>query len=122
MKELILKRCKHCGAIVKVIEEGSGKYICCGEEMEVITPNSVDAAFEKHVPNYERVGENIHITINHVMEEDHYIEWILVKMNKENREVLLNPNDVPEMTVPYEKGAIIYAYCNKHGLWNKVVE
>ena len=122
MKELILKRCKHCGAIVKVIEAGSGKYICCKEEMEVITPNSVDIAFEKHVPNYERVGENIHIKINHVMEEDHYIEWILVKMNKENREVLLSPNDVPEMTVPYEKGAIIYAYCNKHGLWNKVVE
>ena len=71
---------------------------------------------------YEKVGENIHIKVNHVMEEDHYIEWILVKTEKENREVILKPGDTPEMTVPYEKGALIYAYCNKHGLWKTVVE
>lgn len=122
MKELVLKRCKKCGALVKVLEEGSGKYICCGEEMEIVKPNSVDAAFEKHVPTYEKVGDNMHIQVNHVMEEDHYIEWILVKTEKENREVILKPGDTPEMTVPYEKGAIIYAYCNKHGLWKTEVE
>ena len=43
-------------------------------------------------------------------------------MEKENREVLLQPGDTPEMTVPYEKGALIYAYCNKHGLWKTEVE
>lgn len=122
MKELILKRCKKCGALVKVLVEGAGKYICCGEEMETLKENSVDASFEKHVPTYEKAGENIHIKVNHVMEEDHYIEWILVKMTKENREVLLQPGNIPEMTVPYEKGTLIYAYCNKHGLWKTEVE
>ena len=122
MKELVLKKCKKCGALVKVLEEGAGKYICCGEEMEILKANSTDAAFEKHVPTYEKEGENIHIKVNHVMEEEHYIEWILVKMEKENREVLLQLGDTPEMTVPYEKGALIYAYCNKHGLWKTEVE
>ena len=122
MKELVLKRCKKCNALVKVLEEGSGKYICCGEVMEEVKANSVDAAFEKHVPTYEKVGDNMYIKVNHVMEEDHYIEWILVKTEKENKEVILKPGDTPEMTVPYEKGALIYAYCNKHGLWKTEVE
>ena len=90
--------------------------------MKEVKANSTDAAFEKHVPTYEKEGENIHIKVNHVMEEEHYIEWILVKMEKENREVLLQPGDTPEMIVPYEKGALIYAYCNKHGLWKTEVE
>ena len=122
MKELKLEKCKKCGSLVKVLEEGSGNYICCGEPMEEVKANSVDASFEKHVPTYEKVGDNIHIKVNHVMDEDHYIEWILVKTEKENREVILKPGDTPEMTVPYEKGALIYAYCNKHGLWKTVVE
>lgn len=90
--------------------------------MEEVKANSVDAAFEKHVPTYEKVGDVMNIKVNHVMEEDHYIEWILVLTEKEEKKLILKPNDTPEMTVPYEKGALIYAYCNKHGLWKTVVE
>lgn len=125
MKELVLKKCMKCNALVKVLEDCKKEdcgITCCGEKMVEMKTNSVDASFEKHVPTYEKEGENIHITVNHVMDEDHYIEWILVKTEKENREVLLQPGDIPEMTVPYEKGALIYAYCNKHGLWKKEVE
>lgn len=125
MKELVLKKCMKCNALVKVLEDYKDEsygIICCGEPMKEVKANSTDAAFEKHVPTYEKEGENIHIKVNHVMEEEHYIEWILVKMEKENREVLLQPGDTPEMIVPYEKGALIYAYCNKHGLWKTEVE
>lgn len=125
MKELVLKKCMKCNALVKVLEDCKDEsygIICCGEPMKEVKANSTDAAFEKHVPTYEKEGENIHIKVNHVMEEEHYIEWILVKMEKENREVLLQPGDTPEMIVPYEKGALIHAYCNKHGLWKTEVE
>lgn len=125
MKELILKKCMKCNALVKVLEDCSCDdcgIVCCGEPMKEVRANSVDASFEKHVPTYEKDGNNIHIKVNHVMEEEHYIEWILVKMEKENREVLLQPGDTPEMIVPYEKGVLIYAYCNKHGLWKTEVE
>ena len=125
MKELVLKKCMKCNALVKVLEDCKDEscgIVCCGEPMKEVKANSTDAAFEKHVPTYEKEGENIHIKVNHVMEEEHYIEWILVKMEKENREVLLQPGDTPEMIVPYEKGDLIYAYCNKHGLWKTEVE
>lgn len=123
MEELKLKKCSVCGAIVKVVEnKNNSKFICCGKEMEDVIPNSVDASFERHIPEVQVENNEMMIKVDHVMEENHYIEWILVKTEKENREVILRPGDTPEMTVPYEKGALIYAYCNKHGLWKTVVE
>lgn len=125
MKELILKECKSCHAIVKVLEDCKCKgcgIICCNEPMTIVEPNTTDASFEKHIPTYEVIEDQMKVTVNHVMEEDHYIEWILVKTEKQNIEVLLVPGDEPTITVPYEKGALIYAYCNKHGLWKTEVK
>lgn len=125
MKELVLKECKSCHAIVKILKDCKCEdcgIMCCDKPMTIVEPNTMEASFEKHIPIYEVIGNEMKITLNHVMEEEHYIEWILVKTEKENKEVLLKPTELPTITVPYEKGAIIYAYCNKHGLWKKVVE
>lgn len=123
--ELIIKKCNSCGAMVKVIEDCNCDNCgikCCGEEMQIILPNSVDAAVEKHVPTYEVVDDEIVVKVNHVMEKEHYIEWIsLVKENKEYT-VKLNPEQNAEARFPYLKGAKLYAYCNKHGLWKAEVE
>ena len=123
--ELIIKKCIHCCATVKVMEdcncEGCG-IICCNEPMKVMVPNSVDAAVEKHVPTYEIVDDEIVVKVNHVMEKEHYIEWIsLVKENKEYT-VKLYPEQNAECRFPYLKDATLYAYCNKHGLWKAEVE
>lgn len=120
MKDLILKKCRKCNALVNVIEDCNCEncsIICCGEQMQIVKANTTDGSYEKHIPTYERIGENIKITVNHVMEEEHYIEWILLKTEKEERKVIFTPNDEPVMITPYEKGANIYSYCNKHGLW-----
>ena len=123
--ELIIKKCNSCGAIVKVLEEcnceGCG-IMCCDKPMEVLVPNSVDAAVEKHIPTYEVVDDEIIVRVNHVMEKEHYIEWItLVKENKEIT-VKLYPEQAAEARFPYLKGGTLYAYCNKHGLWKTEVE
>ena len=44
----------------------------------------------------------------------------MVKGNKIVK-YLLKPNDEPKAVFNYEKDAIIYAYCNKHGLWKKEI-
>ena len=85
--ELIIRKCKVCGAMVNVIKEctcQNGGIKCCNEIMDVLVPNSVDAAVEKHVPTYEKVEDEIFVKVNHVMEKEHFIEWIsLVCENKE---------------------------------------
>ena len=81
-KELLIKKCTKCGALIKVLKncECVCGFECCAEEMKTLKPNSEDAAVEKHVPEYEIKDGKIFAKVNHVMEEDHYIEWISNKV------------------------------------------
>ena len=119
---MIVKKCLKCGALVRVLEDcncDNCGIVCCGEKMKELVPNSVDAAIEKHVPEFSVNGDEITIKVNHVMEEDHYIEWISAVAN--NIEVIKNlkPGDEPILVCKYYEGMKLYAYCNKHGLWEK---
>ena len=124
MKELLIKKCNKCGAIVKVIEDCNCDNCgikCCKQTMMTLTPNSTDAAFEKHVPEYEIVDDKLVVTVNHVMEDKHYIEWIcLVTDNKEEYHYF-NPGDEAKAAFSYEKGTL-YSYCNIHGLWKQDIK
>ena len=84
---------------------------------KVIKCNDVDASFEKHVPQYKIDKDKVKIYINHVMEEDHYIEWILVDYG--NMQIIkeFTPNDEPSIVVDYKEEMKAYSYCNKHSLW-----
>ena len=123
--ELVLKRCKSCGAMVKVLKDCTCENCgikCCGEEMEILVPNSVEASLEKHIPTYEKVEDEIFVKVNHPMEKEHYIEW--VALVKDNKEYIVNlyPEQNAECRFKYIPGSTIYAYCNKHGLWKKDVD
>ena len=119
--ELIIRRCKSCGTMVKVLEEKC-EIECCGIPMEKLVPNSVDAAVEKHVPTYERVQDEILVKVNHVMEKEHYIEWISLVKDNEEYTVKLEPEGKAEARFKYIPNSTLYAYCNKHGLWKADVE
>lgn len=124
-RELILKKCKSCGAMIKILKDCNCEDCgikCCGEQMNKIVPNSVEASAEKHIPEYTVEGEKIHVKVNHVMEEDHYIEWISMVSDKKECTVYLKPGELAEAKFHYIPGSTIYAYCNKHGLWKKDVE
>ena len=43
-------KCEHCGNIIAHINDSGVRCVCCGEEMKPMTPNTTDAAGEKHVP------------------------------------------------------------------------
>ena len=123
--KLIIKKCTKCGAIVKILEDCDNENCeiqCCGEPMKEQIPNSVDAAIEKHVPTYEKIEDEIYVKVNHVMEKEHYIEWIsLVKENKEYT-IKLYPEQNAEVRFKYMPNSTLYAYCNKHGLWKAEVK
>lgn len=125
MKEFTIKKCSKCGAVVRVLEDCQCEecgITCCGEEMKVLIPNSVDAAVEKHVPTYEVKEGKIFVKVNHVMEEEHYIEWISIVFGGKEVTTYLKPGKDAVAHCKYVPGATIYAYCNKHGLWKIDVE
>ena len=95
---------------------------CCGNKMDEVIPNSIDASFEKHVPTYEIVDGKVKANVNHVMEDDHYIEWILYVYGDKHDLIRFEPYMVPEAEFEYVEGAKLYAYCNKHGLWMSEVK
>ena len=73
---LHIKKCSSCGAMVKVLKNCTCDDCgikCCGKEMQVLIPNSVDASVEKHVPQIEIVGDEVFVKVNHPMEKEHYI-------------------------------------------------
>ncbi len=125
MRELVIKKCLKCGALVEVLHDCNCENCgvkCCGEEMKSLKANSVEAAVEKHVPQFEIKDNKIIVSVNHVMEEEHYIEWIaIVTENKIEKKILL-PNEKAEAIFDYVDKGTVYAYCNKHQLWSNNVE
>lgn len=115
-------KCPICGNVIYLLDEKSSNLTCCGKNMILLRENDTDGAVEKHVPVYELKDNKINITVGsveHVMEEDHYIEFIMY-VYKENVFIkYLKPFDKPEASFPYLKEGTIYEYCNKHGLWKK---
>lgn len=127
MKDLKIKKCMNCGATVEIIEDCNCDDCgiqCCGEKMKELVPNSIDASAEKHVPTYEIKENNgeIHVKVNHVMDEDHYIECIGICYDNRIGKVFFKPGEKPEADFKYVKGAILYTLCNRHGLWSTKVK
>lgn len=123
-KELIIKTCTKCGATIKVLKDctcDNCGITCCDKKMVTLKPNSTDAAYEKHVPNYEIKDGNLIVSVNHVMDPDHYIEWIAL-INDDNEDFFyLNPGENAKVTFKNKAKGTLYAYCNKHGLWEKEI-
>ena len=118
-------KCNICGNVISILDDNGGKLICCNEEMELMVPESSDGAREKHVPVITKDGDEIIVSVGsvaHPMDDDHYINWIALVNDDVVTRVNLNPNDKPEAKFPYVKGSIVYAYCDKHGLWKAVVD
>lgn len=120
--KIVIKKCEKCGAMVEVIVpctcENCG-ISCCGEQMKTIEPNNKEFSFEKHLPTF-KINEDktkIEVKVNHVMEEQHFIEWVAIK-NKNGKQVkFLTSGQEASAVFDYEQGSIVYAYCNLHGLW-----
>lgn len=115
-------KCNKCGNIILEINDKC-VVSCCGETMELLNANSVDAAVEKHVPVVSVNGRDVNVKcgeVPHPMEEKHYIEFIVLETSNGNYIKYLNPGDKPECDFSLCAGENViaaYAYCNLHGLW-----
>ncbi len=114
-------KCEVCGNIVTVLHAGGGKLVCCGQAMNLIEANSVDAAQEKHVPVIEKTDDGILVKVGsaaHPMEDKHYIEWIQIVADGVCLSAFLKPGEAPEKLFKVKADNVVaMSYCNLHGLW-----
>jgi superoxide reductase len=120
-KQLEVYKCNLCGNIIEVLHGGAGQLVCCGQPMQCMTENTVDAAKEKHVPVIEKIAGGFKVKVGgvpHPMEEKHYIEWIEVIADGKSYRQYLSPGQTPEAVFMIEAASVTAReYCNLHGLW-----
>lgn len=105
-----------------MINDAGVPVMCCGQKMEALVPNTVDAAGEKHLPVVTVDGTSLHVKVGevaHPMTDEHYIQWVYVETENGGQRRILKPGDKPEVTfcLGEDKPLAVYAYCNLHGLW-----
>ncbi len=117
--------CRHCGNIVVYLKKGPAPVMCCGQKMEELTANTVEAAVEKHVPEVALENNLVKVVVGsvlHPMTEAHLIEWVVLQTNKGFQKKDLKAGEEPSCEFALsegEKAECVYAYCNLHGLWKK---
>ncbi len=115
--------CKHCGNIITFLENSNVPVMCCGEKMQKVEPNTVDAAVEKHLPVVEvkdLLATVVVGSVEHPMQEDHYIKWIVLETTEGIKVKNLTPSDKPVAIFSLLDGEEVicaYEFCNKHGIW-----
>lgn len=122
MKEIRFFKCNRCGNIAALVHNSGVPLVCCGQKMEELIPNTVEASGEKHIPVV--TVENNVVTVNvgsvdHPMAEEHFIEWVYLQTDKGGQRKILNPQEAPHVSFALqdEKPVAVFAYCNLHGLW-----
>ena len=122
MKNVKFYVCPHCGNIVEMVHDAGVNPVCCGQKMNELIPNSVDASGEKHVPAVKVDGSVVEVnvgSVDHPMVDVHWIEWVELVSDKGIQRKYLNPGEAPKVSfyIRDEKPLAVYAYCNLHGLW-----
>ncbi|MCX7970861.1 MAG: desulfoferrodoxin family protein [Negativicutes bacterium] len=140
--ELVVYHCPRCGFTLDVISAGkaglscSGESFaktcegvhhdlrCCGQKMEMLKANTVEASTEKHIPVItKRDGDRITVqvgSVEHPMTAEHKIDWVAVVCCNRVQRAALAAGDKPvaEFCVCCGNGELaVYAFCNLHGLW-----
>ena len=115
-------RCEICGNVVEIVSEGQPSLVCCNQKMGKLEAKSEDAGQEKHVPVIEETDSGIKVkvgSIEHPMEEKHYIKYIEVLTQDKVMRAELNYGQKPESEFCVKKSDVVEVreFCTIHGLW-----
>lgn len=120
---LAFYKCAKCGNVAVKPYDSGAPLSCCGQKMEELTANTVDAAKEKHVPMVTVNGPQIDVVVGeveHPMLEEHYITFICLETQKGYQFAPLKPGMKPAasfVVADDDAPVAVYEYCNLHGLW-----
>ena len=114
--------CAHCGNVIEMVHNAGVPVMCCGQKMDELIPNTVEASGEKHIPAVSVDGDQVTVnvgSVDHPMQSAHYIQWVQLVTDSGVQRHLLKPDQPPKavFSLNGEQPLAVYAYCNLHGLW-----
>lgn len=116
MKKVQFYICPVCGNVITAM--GEGNFSCCGVTLPKQEAEMVD---EEHMVTVETIDNEYSITMRHPMSKEHYVSFIAYVTSGTAEIVKLYPEQ--DIFVRFRKKGhgILYAYCNRHGLYRKII-
>ena len=128
-----LYRCEICGNVVEIAHEGAPALVCCEQPMNKLEAKTSDEGQEKHVPIIVEKTEcscecsedtcvEVQVgSVQHPMEDKHYIKFIEVLTADQILRAELKPGVAPSAKFCIKKEDIveIREFCTVHMLWKK---
>lgn len=116
MKKIQFYVCPICGNIITAV--GEGHFSCCGISLPEQEPESMD---EAHSILTETIDNEYSITMQHPMTKEHYVSFIAYITSGSVEIMKLYPEQ--DICIRFRKKGhgILYAYCNRHGLFRKII-
>ncbi|MGN0579748.1 MAG: helix-turn-helix domain-containing protein [Ruminococcus sp.] len=108
--------CPICGNIISAA--GQAAISCCGLNLPVLEVESCDSG---HEICFEKIETDIYVTIDHPMTKEHYISFLAYVTTDRFETLKLYPEGDAHGRFALRGHGILYAYCNRHGLFSKKV-
>ena len=116
MKKILFYVCPICGNIITSV--GQGTFSCCGV---MLPPLEAEACEETHQIQVETVDKEYYVTLDHPMNKKHSISFLAYVTSATVEIAKLYPEQ--DISVRFRKKGrgILYAYCNRHGMFRRLV-
>ena len=107
--------CPVCGNVIQTT--GEAVISCCGITLPPLEAEAPDNSDIEHSLNVETVEDEYYVTMNHPMTKEHYISFIAAVSDQGVQLVKLYPEGNAEARLKISRVRKLYAYCNRHGLF-----
>lgn len=104
--------CPVCGNVIQ--SAGEAVVSCCGITLPPLGPESADS---QHTIRREIAEDEYYVTADHPMTKEHYISFLAAVSDQEVQLVKLYPEGPAEARFKISRVRKLYAYCNRHGLF-----
>ena len=104
--------CPVCGNVIQAA--GEAVVSCCGITLPPLEPEAADP---EHGIRTEIAEDEYYVRVDHPMTREHYISFLAAVSDHGIQLVKLYPEGEAEARFRIDRVQKIYAYCNRHGLF-----
>ena len=104
--------CPVCGNVIRTI--GEAVIVCCGV---TLPPVEAEPADEEHGIRVEAVEDEYYVSVDHPMTKEHFISFLAAVSDQSVQFVKLYPQGGAEARFKRGRVKRLYAYCNRHGMF-----
>ena len=106
--------CPVCGNVIHCA--GEAVVSCCGITLPPLEAEEPDG---EHLFSLERVEDEEFLSIRHPMTKEHFISFIAYATSDRFQLVKFYPEGNAETRLRLQGRGVLYAYCNRHGLYKR---